>query len=267
MTRVDDAITVMVHEMASDTRIRVVEPLTWPVQARAEEFDGNPRTLKMKGLPDMAKLPLVRRSITWNVDCAAVGDETTKAKLEPPLLETSDGLPTPPAEYVGARKSELRPTAEPSVSRTVIEQEMSSDTRTYVSEALACPTQASVDAMPGEETLNENGLPPEMRANVVDSFSVTRNMEFAASGAEKANVKLVPPPCARSVGVPRPPVEYVGIEKSVERPATLWPLGPMAAIVQLISSLMRTTVVDPLVAPEHDNSDCAVEVMAAALSE
>ena len=101
----------------------------------------------------------------------------------PPPIVLSDAAPVPPAVYVGTLKSLDSPIAVPLPSSTVTVHEIASFTRTYVVDALVCPTHASTDAVVADDTLNENALPPDINCPVELSFSVTSNVLLVLDGA------------------------------------------------------------------------------------
>ena len=178
-------------------------------------------------------------SVIWSVEVSAEGAVKKKASVDPPLSETSIGVPEPPVEYVGALKSVTSATVVPIEPIGVMVHEISSLTRTIVVSPVVWPTQDSADAGSGIEprTANENGLPVSGVVPVVN-FSVMSRFDIDVELEVSANVNCVPPPTLLKVGVPEAPeAVYVGAVKSATA-ATAVPKASITLMVQEIASLM-----------------------------
>ena len=80
-----DVITFTVHEISSDIRTNVVDPLLCPTQLNTDDVDGVPRTANEKLLPTRLVPPAVSFSVIANTDAITVGAVTTKLNVRPPL--------------------------------------------------------------------------------------------------------------------------------------------------------------------------------------
>ena len=126
---------VTVHDIASPTRTRVVNPVIWPAQDRSELDVGVPMTVKANGLPTITVFPVDNVSVIKRVVTTTLVAVSVNVKDVPPPTAVSDGVPVAPAAvYVGTVKSDVRPTAGPSASNTDTVHEIASLKRTKVVE-------------------------------------------------------------------------------------------------------------------------------------
>ena len=238
----------------------MVAPLTSPTHDNAEAAFGLPITANEKGLPTITVGPVANFSVMSKVVSVKLDAVSENVNVVPPLANVSAGDPVAPTVvYVGALKSDESATARPSASNTVTVHEMTSLTRTYVVDKLVAPAHDSTDAAVADDTLNENGLPPEISALLDAIFSVTRNVVIAPGAAVNTNVKLAPPPTDVSVTAPVPPVVYVGTVKSVASPVVA-AVADFVVTVHDITSPTRTTDVNPLTCPMQVSADATAGV-------
>ena len=115
-----------------------------------------------------------------------------------------------------------------------------------------------MDAAVADVTLNANVL-PVMGIELLVSLSVIWNDAVIPAGAVKKNVNVLPPLAVARVTAPAPDGPYVGTEKSVTKPVVA-PLADITFTVHVTISLIRTTVVDPLVCPIQLSTDEIVGV-------
>ena len=161
-------------------------------------------------------------------------------------------------------KSARKPNAEPIASLHVIVHETRSLMRTYVVDALTTLAHANTDLVVGDETRNENGLPPETSVKELLIFSVIKKVVTRELGVVKTNEKAVPPPMEVKSGLPIPPVVKVGTEKSTERPRVGRPAASATVTVHDTASPTWTNVVDCVNWPTHDKADATPGVPATA---
>ena len=90
-----DVITFTVHEISSDIRTNVVDPLLCPTQLNTDDVDGVPRTANEKLLPTRLVPPAVSFSVIANTDAITVGAVTTKLNVRPPLPDARVADPEP----------------------------------------------------------------------------------------------------------------------------------------------------------------------------
>ena len=110
--------------------------------------------------------------------------------------------------------------------------------------------QERVDDKVADETLNAKTLPVMGIELLVNRFVIWNDVVITA-GAVKKKVNVDPPLAVDNVTTPAPEGPYVGTEKSMLN-AVVAPDAVRTFTVQLMISLMRTTVVDPLVWPMQD---------------
>ena len=250
--------TVTVHEIASLTRTRFVKRLVAPAHDSTDAAVADD-TLNENGLNVMAARFEDRVSVMSSVVTAELDAVNAKVKDDPPPMAVSEVSPVAPLiENAGVVKSVARPIALPMLSNTVTVHEMTSLTRTKLVDALVCPTHDKTEAVLGDDTLKENGLPTIGSVDDVSS-SVIKKVETAADGAVKKKLKLRPDCATASEGAPAAPTPsvYVGDEKSVTSP-TETPTVSNTVIVHEINSSVRTTVVKPPVWPTQESTEFVV---------
>ena len=92
-------------------------------------------------------------------------------------------------------------------------------------------------------------MPPEVA-------SPTVNGAVAVDGAVNVNVNVDPPLLVEREVNALPPVETVGVPKSLARPVVASPAAFITVTVHVKESLTRTIVV-PLLTPWHDSVEAA----------
>ena len=126
-----------------------------------DDVDGTPITANEYAVPpDISDAPTF--SVIRNTVVGAAGAVKKKLKVAPPFVDVNAGVPVPGVpvvSYVGTVKSDEIPTEPPVASKTVIVQEISSLTRTYVVNPPVCPMQDKTEETVGEDILNANELP------------------------------------------------------------------------------------------------------------
>ena len=211
-----EPMVVMVHEISSFTRTMVVRPVVWPTQESADDWSGmDPRTTNENGLPTSTVVPPASFSVTSKAGTCVELAVSTKVNCVPPPMLTRVGVPVAPAVvYVGGMKSDVRATAVPNASITLIVQEMTSLMCTYVVDPLTWPMQDRADAPVAAVTRKEKGL-LTMGAVPAFSFSVTYSVVTTDVQAVRINVKLEPPFNELNADNPVAPVVVkVGVLKS-----------------------------------------------------